>query len=96
MTDERGFDLLVTIVNSGEAELVMESAKQAGANGGTIISARGTGSPDSKKDIVLILTSSAKRQDILQAISFGADLGSDGKGISFSIPVDDVVGIIST
>ncbi|MBP3941905.1 MAG: P-II family nitrogen regulator [Christensenellaceae bacterium] len=95
MADDRGFDMLVAVVGDGEAELVMQAAKEAGANGGTIISARGTGSPNSKKDIVLILTSSAKRQGILQAISFGADLNSDGRGIAFSVPVDDVVGIIS-
>lgn len=94
MTEEkdRGFSMLVAVVNGGDAESVMAAAKSAGANGGTIIPALGTGSPDSNKEIVMILTSASKRQEILEAIS--TDLNSDGKGIAFSMPVDDVVGII--
>ncbi len=90
---DRGYNMLTAVVNSGEAEAVMNAARSAGANGGTVISANGTGSPGSKKDIVIILSSAASTQRILEAIS--TELDSDGKGIAFSLPVDDVVGIIT-
>ena len=37
------YDLIVTIVNKGRAEKVMEAAKKAGAEGGTILHGRGSG-----------------------------------------------------
>lgn len=37
------FDLIVTIVNKGDSWDVVEASKKAGAEGGTIISGRGTG-----------------------------------------------------
>jgi len=37
------YDLIVTIVNKGDAEKVVESSKRAGAEGGTIMHGRGTG-----------------------------------------------------
>ena len=36
------FDLIITIVNKGQAEKVVEASK-AGAEGGTIVLGRGTG-----------------------------------------------------
>lgn len=37
------YDLIVTIVNKGDAEKVVESSKRAGAEGGTIMHGRGIG-----------------------------------------------------
>lgn len=37
------YDLIVTIVNKGSAEDVVNSSRKAGAEGGTILSGRGTG-----------------------------------------------------
>ena len=43
------FDLLICIVNKGTTDLVMNAARKAGATGGTIAVARGTGNPDLAK-----------------------------------------------
>ena len=96
------FDLIITIVNRGFSELVMDAARGVGASGGTILHARGTGvheaekffgiSIQPEKELVLILTAHDERQTIMQAIAEKAGLNTPGKGLAFSVPVDDVVG----
>lgn len=97
------YDLIITIVNRGFADEVMSAAKKAGAFGGTIINARGTGSNELKeffgaiiqpeKELVLILTQKEKRNEIMTSICKYAGLDKEGMGISFSLPVDAVSGI---
>ena len=70
------YDLIVTIVNQGFGEQVMEVATKNGVTGGTIINARGTSKPDAEakygivvhpeKEIVLIVVNSKIREKILQ------------------------------
>ncbi len=98
------FDLIFTIVNKGFAEEAMEAAKKAGAKGGTIISARGAGiheaekflgfSIQPEKEIVLILVRHNEKSAIMKAITLGAGLNTEGKGLTFSLPVEDVAGIV--
>ena len=86
-------DLILTIVNRGFADEVMSAAKAAGAFGGTVVNARGTGTHElqhffgaiiqPEKELVLILTEREKR------------LSKEGMGICFSLPVDGVAGIRS-
>ena len=49
MDTERKFDLIVTIVNRGFADEVMNAARAAGAHGGTILWARGSGVHETEK-----------------------------------------------
>ena len=42
-TSQREFELVITIVNRGFADKVMDAAKAAGATGGTVLYARGSG-----------------------------------------------------
>lgn len=98
------FELIITIVNRGFASEVMEAAKRQGASGGTIINARGAGIHEAEKffgvaiqpekELVLTLVPKDKRQDIMKEICKKAGLTSEGKGLTFSLPVDDVMGII--
>ena len=95
--------LIVTIVNQGYAEKVMNEAKKSGATGGTTISGRGLENEkaikflniaiEPEKDIVLILTSSEKKNNIMNAIVENCGLKTPGAGICFSLPVDNVAGI---
>ncbi len=72
------FDLLVAITERGHVELVMDAARTAGARGGTIIHAKGTGteftakffgvSIASEKDIALIVVSHKDKDAIMRAI----------------------------
>jgi len=95
--------IILAIINEGFSEELVEAAKLAGAKGGTIINARGTGTDDavkffginvqSEKEIVAILTRRGKRQAIIDKIndSFGVDCPA--RGIIVSVPVDGVAGI---
>ena len=97
------YEMIMCIVNAGFTELVMDAAKEEGARGGTVIHARGTANRDAEqffniaiqpdKDIVLILVPTDIKDNVLHAIYRNAGLKSEGKGIAFSIPVDDVVGV---
>ncbi len=96
-------ELILTIINRGYADLVMDAAKNAGASGGTIVHARGTGIHEAEKffgiivqpekEIVLILTEREKKNEIMTAICTHADLKVAGNGICFSLPVDQVMGL---
>lgn len=100
---ERKYELIVSIINRGYSELVMDSAKAMGATGGTIIGAKGTVAEKAKtilgisvqadKEMILILADKEKRNGIMSAIVSSAGLNTLGKGIVFSLPVDDVLGV---
>ena len=101
--DEVKFELIVVLVNSGFSEIVMDAAREVGARGGTIVRARGTGTKDMEnrynivitpdKEMILILVKETIRDQMLSAIYKAAGLGTDGQGIAFSLPVNNVVGI---
>ena len=97
------YEMILCIVDAGFSELVMDAAKEEGARGGTVIHARGTANKEAEqffhiaiqpdKDIVMILVPVENKDNVLHAIYRNAGLKSEGKGIAFSLPVDDVVGI---
>lgn len=98
------YECVVSIVNHGFTDLVMEAARSAGAKGGTVISGHGTSNREvtdffgviitPEKDVVLILVPTAIRDKILAAINAGAGMATKGMGIAFSLPVSDVVGLL--
>ncbi|MDE6472015.1 MAG: P-II family nitrogen regulator [Clostridia bacterium] len=100
------FEMILCIVDAGFSELVMDAAKEEGARGGTVIHARGTANKEAEqffhiaiqpdKDIVMILVPADIKDNVLHAIYRNAGLKSEGKGIAFSIAVDEVVGISAT
>lgn len=100
-----GYEMIMCVVNAGFSELVMDAAKEEGARGGTVIHARGTANKEAEqffhiaiqpdKDIVIILVSTEIKDKVLHAIYKNAGLKSEGSGIAFSLPVDEVVGISS-
>lgn len=97
------FEIVFTILNRGFSDLVMDSARKEGATGGTIITARGTASKEvermfgltisQEKEIIMILTTKENKNRIMTAICRSAGLNTQGKGITFSLPVDDVLGV---
>lgn len=105
MMDEQKvlYDLIVTIINKGNAEKVVEASKLAGAEGGTILSGRGTGIHEKaklfniviepEKEMVLTLISKDKTNSVLERIEKDADLDKAGKGIAFVLDVERTVGI---
>lgn len=101
---EKNFELIVAIVNDSYTDLVMDAAKAAGARGGTIFNARGTGNKDiesfygivitPEKQVVLILVPKDIRDNVVSAIYKNAGLQSKGQGIVFTLPTTDVLGVM--
>lgn len=97
------FEMILCIVNAGFSEMVMDAAREVGARGGTVIHARGTANQEAEqffhitiqpdKEMVLILVPAEIKDNVLHAIYRSAGLKSEGQGIAFSLPVDEVVGI---
>lgn len=100
---EKNFVLIVTIVDKGFTDLVMNAAREQGARGGTVLNARGTSNKEieekfkivisSEKEVVLILANVDASDNILKSINEAAGLHTKGKGIAFALPVEDVVGL---
>ncbi|WP_025027923.1 P-II family nitrogen regulator [Caldalkalibacillus mannanilyticus] len=97
------YDLIVTIVNKGYSEKVVEASKKAGAEGGTIIYGRGTGiheqaklfniAIEPEKELILTLIDREKTEKVLQSIMLDAELNKPGKGIAFVLEVERTIGI---
>jgi nitrogen regulatory protein PII len=96
-------DLIVSIINQGYSDEFMTAAREAGATGGTVISARGLAhqgpvkffgvSVQDEREIVIILTSREKKAPIMQAVSQACGISTKAGGIVFSLPVDNVQGL---
>ena len=94
-------ELLVVVSNQGHNDLVMDAARGAGAYGGTVIHARGTGmnqaelffgvSLASEKDLTFIVTKKNQRNAIMSAIMKEAGMDTPAQSIVFSLPVTDAV-----
>jgi nitrogen regulatory protein PII len=104
MTDSNvNFELIVSIVNKGRAGKVVDASQNAGAEGGTILSGRGTGIHEKakllslmiepEKDIVLTLVTRSKVKSVLSQIEEEAELNKPGHGIAFVLPVEETIGI---
>ncbi|WP_227522005.1 P-II family nitrogen regulator [Bacillus solitudinis] len=103
MKNKVSYDLIVSIVNKGESDKVIEASKKGGAEGGTILNGRGTGIHEQArlfniaiepgKDLVLTLICREKTDDVLEAILDHAELNKPGKGIAFVLEVERTIGI---
>lgn len=91
--------LLFVIINAGLADELMYAARQAGATGGTILKARGTGREEDirffginivpEKEILLVMIEKEKEEKVLSAMKSSKELDKPGVGIIFSMPVVD-------
>jgi len=103
MKNDHSHDLIICIVNHGNSDELMNTARAAGATGGTVINARGQAhegavkffgiSVQDEKEMILILTASDKKEAIMQAVCKAHGLNSEAQGIVFSLPVDNVIGL---
>lgn len=100
---ELEFQLIVTIVNKGHCGKVIDSSLEAGAEGGTIISGRGSGihekaklfsfTIEPEKEVVLTLVPSDRTEKVLEAIVKATKLNEPGNGIAFILDVEKTTGI---
>ncbi|MBQ8647381.1 MAG: P-II family nitrogen regulator [Oscillospiraceae bacterium] len=96
---ETKFELLVAIANQGYNQKIMDAARRAGAGGGTVIHAKGTGTQLAEqfmgvtlvpeKEMVFIVTRTGQKNAIMRAIMDEAGTGTKAGAIVFSLPVTD-------
>lgn len=103
MEKELTHELIVVITNQGYTDKVMDAARAAGATGGTVVHAKGTGgelakkffgvSIASEKEMVFILTREETRKPIMKAVMNGAGMQTEAQSLVFSLPVSDLAGL---
>lgn len=96
-------ELIVVISDQGYVDMIMEAARGAGAYGGTVIHAKGTGmevaekfmgvSLAAEKEMTFIVTKKEQKNDIMKAIMEKAGAETKAKSIVFSLPVTDTAGL---
>lgn len=97
-------DLIIVIANRGYIDLVMDAAREAGAYGGTVLQAKGTGmehaerfmgvSLAAEKEMIFIVTKTEQKNSIMKAVMEQAGPDSKAKAIVFSLPVTDTAGLL--
>lgn len=97
------FKLLIIIVKKNLSRKVIKACKAAGAEGGTVLPGRGTGTHDTssifgvkvepEKDIILCLTPNMIIDDVIKSASKSAKLDKPGTGIAFVVNSKNICGI---
>ena len=102
MKNKNDFDLVVTIVNDGYSDMVMSAAYKEGCSGGTVIDGRSLGSRrtifmdltlEPEKELVLTIVKKDIKENVMKRITKECGVKTDARGILFSIPLDNVIGI---
>ena len=96
-------ELIVIIANDGYSNQIMDAARDAGAGGGTVLHAKGTGahraekffgvSLADEKEMILIVTKTSDKAAIMQAVMESSRPGTGAGAICFSLPVSAVAGL---
>ncbi len=98
------YELIIAVSTKGFAEDVMETARRAGARGGTIVHARGVGSKETEmffgiaihpeKEMLLILADAETAPIITKAIADEKGVATEAHTVVFTLPVSDAVGLL--
>lgn len=102
MSDSK-HSLIVTIVNQGFGEEVMDAARNAGAGGGTVVHSRRIGNREAmgfwgmsiqeEKEMLFIVAENENKLKIMQTISEKFGIRSEAKGFVLSLPIDSAIGL---
>ena len=104
MEEKSKYVLLTIIADKGNVDVVMDAARDAGATGGTVLSAKGTGAEIAKifgvaiseeKELIYIVAKREDRDAIMKAVMEKAGRDTEAHGVVFSLPVEKVLGIRS-
>lgn len=100
------YHIIFTIVDKGKGVDVINASREVGANGGTIINARGSGSEEvlkvfnmeiePEKEIVLILSKEMLTDSIVQSIRTNMAIDVPGNGVVFVQNVNQVYGLFGS
>ena len=96
-------ELIMVIMNEGYSDTVMDAARSAGAGGGTVLHAKGTGgtrgekffsvSLADEKDMIYIIAHKDEKAAIMRSINEQAGPGTKAGAICFSLPISSVAGL---
>ena len=96
-------ELIIVILNEGYSDFVMDAARAAGAGGGTVLHAKGTGgtrgekffsvSLADEKDMIYVIAHKDEKAAIMRSINEQAGPGSRAGAICFSLPISSVAGL---
>ena len=99
-----GYKLIAAVLPKGSTGKVMDAAREAGAEGGTILLARGTGihearrffgiTMSSERELLLILEEPGKVRQVMDAVVRAGRLDEPARGVAFVLSVDEVQGIV--
>jgi len=100
---ETTHELIVIITNQGNTDLVMDAARAAGAAGGTMLHAKGTGaelarkffgvSIAAEKELIFIVARKSDRGPIMKAVMREAGMQTPAQSMVFSLPVSEIAGL---
>lgn len=98
MKNEHNHHLILIAVGQGYSEEVMETAKRAGATGGTVIRGRLADTEmmaefvkdkiDEERELILIVASSNNTGKIMESVNAGFGLRTNARGVICSIPIE--------
>lgn len=101
--DETMHNLIMTIVDRGKAEEVVDAAIEVGAPGGTIVNGRGSGIHETQKvfsmfiepekEIVMIISPLKDTKNIVNSIRTRLKLDLPGNGVVFVQSINQVYGL---
>lgn len=97
------YELILIILNRGFTDDVMDAARDAGAGGGTVLHAKGTGAELARKflgvtlaeekEIILIAAEKDRRSDIMSRVAAQCGIDTGAGAIAFSLPVTEITGL---
>jgi nitrogen regulatory protein PII len=99
------YELIIVVLNEGYADLAMDAAREAGAGGGTVLHAKGTGGRRGErfynvrfadeKDMIYIVAHKDEKNAVMKAINKTCGPGTEARGVCFSMPISSVMGLRS-
>ena len=103
MSVNQKFSLVVTIVNKGYSDYVIDASRRAGASGGTVITGRGSGDYESEnflgvviqpeKEVVLTAVKNSNKDKVMKTIADDLSLKEERRGFCFSLPIEQISGV---
>ena len=96
-------ELVLAVINEGHTDPVMDAARSAGAAGGTVLHAKGTGGKLSEKflgvsladekELIMIVARSSEKAGIMRAIAAQCGPDTPAGAVAFSLPISAVAGL---
>lgn len=101
--EEQKFELIITLVNSGYVEDVAKCVRDIAGAGGTVIKGHDLSNIvsknvlgfnlESEREIILNVVYERDKKNIMEAITNEFGIKTDARGVCFSVPVSDTMGL---